>query len=71
MRTCPKLCFALKDLQQLLTDEKTKKSFLYITLHNCTVAEMEKISWSQNTCAKGYVTTNSNMHEVKMQHHFN
>lgn len=71
MSTCTKLCFALKDLHLLLTDEKIKKSFLYITLHNSAVSEMEKISWSQNTCAKGYVTTNSKMHEVKMQHHFN
>lgn len=66
-----KLCFALKDLHQLLTDDKTKKSFLYITIHSSTVSEMEKKSWSQNTYAKGYVTTNPKMHEVKMQHHFN
>lgn len=71
MRTCTvKLCLALNDLQ-LLTDETTKKSFLYITLHNSTVSETAKKSWSQNTWAKGYVAANSKMHEVKMQHHFN
>lgn len=72
MRTCAvKLCFALNHLHQLVMDEKTKKCFLYITLHNSAVFKMEKRSWSQNICAKGHVTTNSKMHEVKMQHHFN
>lgn len=53
MRTCSvKLCFIRNYLQQLVTDEKTEKSwklclvwktpFLYITLYNSTVSKTAK-----------------------------